>query len=243
MIRDSLKMHKNLCLCRHFHLLDKRQIISSTVNSFIDVWPINLFQPQMASFFDNTSLFMLQVCVCVCVTVCVCGGVCVWVSECVLLFLWGVGGGYACLRDCVFILVCAYAHKHCVYPNTLTRKHTLLHTNTHVHTRVCLYLYFIHTNTLSCTQIHTYTLMYDWMHMCFCMLFAYIIVHSCPQWGLEQVYGSRETIWNRIQCENQSHIHKYITELCSVALLIRVQCHNILQLSQPEWTVTGSNAS
>ena len=72
MIRDSLKMHKNLCLCRHFHLLDKRQITSSTVNSFIDVWPINLFQPQMASFFDNTSLFMLQVCVCVCVCVYVC---------------------------------------------------------------------------------------------------------------------------------------------------------------------------
>ncbi|XP_070207369.1 solute carrier family 12 member 9-like isoform X2 [Littorina saxatilis] len=61
MIRDSLKMHKNVCLCRHFHLLDKRQLLSSSANSFIDVWPINLFQPQMASFFDNTSLFMLQI--------------------------------------------------------------------------------------------------------------------------------------------------------------------------------------
>lgn len=61
MIRDSLKMHKNVCLCRHFHLLDKKQITSSSANYFIDVWPVNLFQPQMASFFDNTSLFMLQI--------------------------------------------------------------------------------------------------------------------------------------------------------------------------------------
>ncbi|XP_076452159.1 solute carrier family 12 member 9-like isoform X2 [Babylonia areolata] len=61
MIRDSLKMHKNVCLCRHFHLLDKKQMVASSADFFIDVWPVNLFQPQMASFFDNTSLFMLQI--------------------------------------------------------------------------------------------------------------------------------------------------------------------------------------
>ena len=81
MIRDSLKMHKNICLCRHFHLLDKRQITSSSASSFIDVWPVNLFQPQMASFFDNTSLFMLQVGVCVCVCVCLCLCLCVLERE------------------------------------------------------------------------------------------------------------------------------------------------------------------
>jgi potassium/chloride transporter 9 len=61
MIRDSLKMQKNVCLCRNFHALDKKQIQSSQTPYFIDVWPVNLFQPQMASYFDNTSLFMLQV--------------------------------------------------------------------------------------------------------------------------------------------------------------------------------------
>ncbi|KAL8581793.1 hypothetical protein ACOMHN_010167 [Nucella lapillus] len=61
MVRDSLKMHKNVCLCRHFHLLDKRQIVTASANYYIDVWPVNLFQPQLANFFDNTSLFMLQI--------------------------------------------------------------------------------------------------------------------------------------------------------------------------------------
>jgi potassium/chloride transporter 9 len=54
-------MQKNVCLCRNFHALDKKQIQSSQTPYFIDVWPVNLFQPQMASYFDNTSLFMLQV--------------------------------------------------------------------------------------------------------------------------------------------------------------------------------------
>lgn len=61
MIHDSLKMHKNVCLCRHFHLLDKQQIITSPTSYYIDVWPVNLFQPHLAHLFDNTSLFMLQI--------------------------------------------------------------------------------------------------------------------------------------------------------------------------------------
>lgn len=61
LIVDSLKMHKNICLCRNFHLLNKKQISSSSTNYFIDVWPVNLFRPETASFFDNTCLFMLQV--------------------------------------------------------------------------------------------------------------------------------------------------------------------------------------
>lgn len=60
MVKDGLKLHKNLCLCRHFHQLDKKQLFTSNVSSFIDVWPVNLFQPQTAGFFDNTCLFMLQ---------------------------------------------------------------------------------------------------------------------------------------------------------------------------------------
>ncbi|KAK7490911.1 hypothetical protein BaRGS_00017783 [Batillaria attramentaria] len=60
MVKDGLKINKNVCLCRHFHQLDKKQILASNVNSFIDVWPTNLFQPDTAGFFDNTCLFMLQ---------------------------------------------------------------------------------------------------------------------------------------------------------------------------------------
>ncbi|XP_076472572.1 LOW QUALITY PROTEIN: solute carrier family 12 member 9-like [Babylonia areolata] len=63
LVVDSLKMHKNVCLCRHFHLLDKQKIVAASSSSSynIDVWPVNLFQPHLAGFFDNTSLFMLQI--------------------------------------------------------------------------------------------------------------------------------------------------------------------------------------
>lgn len=56
---DVLKMKKNLCLCRNFHLLDKSQIKNSNFK-FIDVWPVNFFEPSDQNPFDTTSLFMLQ---------------------------------------------------------------------------------------------------------------------------------------------------------------------------------------
>ncbi|XP_076086381.1 solute carrier family 12 member 9-like isoform X1 [Mytilus galloprovincialis] len=60
MIYDSLKLQKNVCICRHFNLLDKSIILKSTTEYYIDVWPLNLFRPYTASIFDDTCLFMLQ---------------------------------------------------------------------------------------------------------------------------------------------------------------------------------------
>lgn len=60
MIADSLKMQKNVLLCRHFNNLDKRQVLSNKGYHYIDVWPVNLFRPETASYFDNTCLFLLQ---------------------------------------------------------------------------------------------------------------------------------------------------------------------------------------
>ncbi|XP_066597889.1 solute carrier family 12 member 9 isoform X2 [Prorops nasuta] len=59
MCSDVLKMKKNLCLCRNFHILDKSQITNSHYK-YIDVWPVNFFQPTDQDPFDTTSLFMLQ---------------------------------------------------------------------------------------------------------------------------------------------------------------------------------------
>lgn len=60
MIADVLKMRKNVCLCRHFHNLDKKLISKSASIKYIDVWPVNFFQPGDDDPFDTTSLFMLQ---------------------------------------------------------------------------------------------------------------------------------------------------------------------------------------
>lgn len=60
MIADTLKMKKNICVCRHFHTLDKISIMKSSSMKYIDVWPVNFFQPDDEDPFDTTSLFMLQ---------------------------------------------------------------------------------------------------------------------------------------------------------------------------------------
>ncbi|CAK9813245.1 Solute carrier family 12 member 9 [Anthophora plagiata] len=60
MCSDVLKMKKNLCLCRNFHTLDKLQITKNSSLKYIDVWPVNFFQPTDQDPFDTTSLFMLQ---------------------------------------------------------------------------------------------------------------------------------------------------------------------------------------
>ncbi|XP_014789783.1 solute carrier family 12 member 9 isoform X2 [Octopus bimaculoides] len=59
-IRDCLKMQKNVCICRHFNQLDKNSILSSKSEHFIDVWPLNFFQPETSNYFDVTCLYMLQ---------------------------------------------------------------------------------------------------------------------------------------------------------------------------------------
>lgn len=60
MIHDAFKLKKNVCLLRHFHMLDKEAILKSTKAKYIDVWPVNFFRPDTANFYDNTCLFVLQ---------------------------------------------------------------------------------------------------------------------------------------------------------------------------------------
>ncbi|XP_046614333.1 solute carrier family 12 member 9 isoform X1 [Neodiprion virginianus] len=60
MCLDVLKMKKNLCLCRSFHLLDKSSINKNSNLKYIDVWPVNFLRPSDQDPFDTSSLFMLQ---------------------------------------------------------------------------------------------------------------------------------------------------------------------------------------
>ncbi|KAF7271951.1 hypothetical protein GWI33_015249 [Rhynchophorus ferrugineus] len=59
MMRDVLRLDKNLCLCRNFAKLKKDPKIVKT-KLYIDVWPINFHNPQSMDAFDTTSLFMMQ---------------------------------------------------------------------------------------------------------------------------------------------------------------------------------------
>ncbi|KAI4479271.1 hypothetical protein M0802_014398 [Mischocyttarus mexicanus] len=60
MCSDVLRMKKNLCLCKNFDLLEKSKISKNSNLKYIDVWPVNFFQPSDQDPFDTTSLFMLQ---------------------------------------------------------------------------------------------------------------------------------------------------------------------------------------
>ncbi|XP_017094491.1 solute carrier family 12 member 9 [Drosophila bipectinata] len=60
---DTLRMKKNLCLCRNFQRLDKNFIAQSNHVKYIDVWPINVFNPTLGDPFDMVSLFMMQLAV------------------------------------------------------------------------------------------------------------------------------------------------------------------------------------
>ncbi|KAL1491135.1 hypothetical protein ABEB36_011777 [Hypothenemus hampei] len=59
MMRDVLKLKKNLCLCRNFIKLNKEPKIVQT-KRYIDVWPVNFLNPGEQDAFDITSLFMMQ---------------------------------------------------------------------------------------------------------------------------------------------------------------------------------------
>ena len=76
MIRDVLRLKRNLFICRHFHKLNKSEMlyIKSHVPC-IDVWPIDFLHG--TEFFDNTCLFMLQL-------ACVLHMVPAWKKRCVL---------------------------------------------------------------------------------------------------------------------------------------------------------------
>jgi potassium/chloride transporter 9 len=60
MICDTLKLQKNVALCRHFHALNKAAIATTRSLLYIDVWPVNTFYPSELDPFDESSLFMLQ---------------------------------------------------------------------------------------------------------------------------------------------------------------------------------------
>ncbi|XP_023029254.1 solute carrier family 12 member 9 [Leptinotarsa decemlineata] len=59
MMRDVLRMNKNLCLCRNFSKL-KKDSKSVRGKKYIDVWPVNFLNPGEHDAFDTTSLFMMQ---------------------------------------------------------------------------------------------------------------------------------------------------------------------------------------
>uniref|UniRef100_A0A8C6SE30 Solute carrier family 12 member 9 n=1 Tax=Neogobius melanostomus TaxID=47308 RepID=A0A8C6SE30_9GOBI len=61
-ISDALKMNKNVCLGRYFFELqgeDKDSKVDGS-NRIIDVWPLNLLQPDSCDYEDVCSLFLLQ---------------------------------------------------------------------------------------------------------------------------------------------------------------------------------------
>ncbi|KAL5241202.1 hypothetical protein ACI65C_008612 [Semiaphis heraclei] len=60
MICDIFLMHKNICICRHFDLYNKTDIVKNIKYKYIDVWPVNFFGPSMNDAYDTSSLFMLQ---------------------------------------------------------------------------------------------------------------------------------------------------------------------------------------
>jgi len=60
MVADAVWLQKNVCLCRHFHRLDKVALSRNQNNLTIDVWPVNFFQPDKHCLYDTTSLFVLQ---------------------------------------------------------------------------------------------------------------------------------------------------------------------------------------
>ncbi|XP_042241653.1 solute carrier family 12 member 9-like isoform X2 [Homarus americanus] len=62
MVSDVLSLGKNVCLCRHFHQMDKAAILrkDSRQKFFIDVWPVDFFNPDDSNIFGTTSLFLMQ---------------------------------------------------------------------------------------------------------------------------------------------------------------------------------------
>ncbi|VDP30082.1 unnamed protein product [Soboliphyme baturini] len=60
-IKDIIKMNKNIGLAKGFHRLDKEVLLKSSGYKCVDVWPVDLVRPENASTsWDNSSLFLLQ---------------------------------------------------------------------------------------------------------------------------------------------------------------------------------------
>ncbi|XP_078056956.1 solute carrier family 12 member 9 isoform X3 [Mustelus asterias] len=61
-ISDALKMQKNVCLARYLHTMDRQDLLAKKRQErvSIDVWPLNLLQPDSTHYVDMCSLFLLQ---------------------------------------------------------------------------------------------------------------------------------------------------------------------------------------
>ncbi|KAI6218353.1 Solute carrier family 12 member 9 [Aphelenchoides fujianensis] len=60
-LHDTLNLHKNLVIARHFSRFDRDMMLKQGGKRFIDVWPSNLFRPEEGGVrWDNSSLFVLQ---------------------------------------------------------------------------------------------------------------------------------------------------------------------------------------
>lgn len=66
MITDTVKMGKNVTLARYFDQFNREQVLGSgrkirgVTGPFIDVWPMNLLQPDSHGYVGICSLFLLQ---------------------------------------------------------------------------------------------------------------------------------------------------------------------------------------
>uniref|UniRef100_A0A8D8U144 Solute carrier family 12 member 9 n=1 Tax=Cacopsylla melanoneura TaxID=428564 RepID=A0A8D8U144_9HEMI len=60
MMNDVLRMRRNLCVCRHFNTWTHHAFWTNTSLKYIDVWPINFFNPSVEDPFTTTCLFLMQ---------------------------------------------------------------------------------------------------------------------------------------------------------------------------------------
>eukprot|EP00090_Calanus_glacialis_P041695 TRINITY_DN74208_c0_g1_i1.p1 TRINITY_DN74208_c0_g1~~TRINITY_DN74208_c0_g1_i1.p1 ORF type:complete len:618 (+),score=98.99 TRINITY_DN74208_c0_g1_i1:78-1856(+) len=68
-INDTIKLEKNLILCRYFQTLNESELFMSERKflkksrkaKYLDIWPINFFSHLETNISDNTSLFLMQI--------------------------------------------------------------------------------------------------------------------------------------------------------------------------------------
>lgn len=68
-VADAVKMGKNVILARYFDQFNRKEVLASVkkirahqgiARPFVDVWPLNLLQPDHRGYVDICSLFLLQ---------------------------------------------------------------------------------------------------------------------------------------------------------------------------------------
>lgn len=53
-------LQKNVCLARHFHKLDKKALMRKGTKKYIDLWPMNFFNPKSVTSIDNCWQYIMQ---------------------------------------------------------------------------------------------------------------------------------------------------------------------------------------